>query len=517
MSGLRVANVAYDAVGEYTSIQYPLVGNLIDVAVAGDGTMHYTEDGVPETISLFSIQTGTHELFLGESSAGVVSDANIVSANISYVDGIMEQDNDYPYMLSTHFIPDNNVLDSFRLGIGTISGVTSFPIPSGAVISDKDDGVDILLPQSFSSEWNLASGSVVTMQYYIAAQDRFGRPYSTHSISIPNSVGKPNITDNRVMNIPYQYLYVPVTSGAVCYAPEEYYPVSISGDLYFCLGSGKGETIDSTVIIASEGTLFARGKYTAGPLNDFYYGSIGEPVTVVSGSGSLYHCATSYPYIKGTLKIFNGKYIVSAVDEYPTDDPTDPSVGILSLADKTRFTVSGDFDTWDLTAGYIPIDNTDVSPYINTNIAQHNAVERFTGTQRASITLSRYPYIDAHIIQSDSFASSDGVFSLLYKYSITYEPVVVYVNGIKARNITDYENGGTPVFSEKIRETDYQYYVRNGNELVFNEELVGNIMVYYYVLSDNLQAKITMMRSNIIRDDLSPEMFNYTLLTNILR
>ena len=219
--------------------------------------------------------------------------------------------------------------------------------------------------------------------------------------------------------------------------------------------------------------------------------------------------------MKGTLKAFCDGKMISELTECDVDVYGD----VLTDEEKTEFTLPSTYDSGGVTMCYIPIDPTAATDNISSNIAQYNATEKFTKTKDMKLILSRYPHLDCDIISSNRFDFADGAFFLKWKYSVVYEPIAIYVNGIKARNITKYREDRTskPTFTPSYRDDDYQYYVENGNVVVFNKSLLGTILVYYYKTVDAVQIGVEMYRSNYNRDDMSPEIYSYTLLANIQR
>ena len=62
----------------------------------------------------------------------------------------------------------------------------------------------------------------------------------------------------------------------------------------------------------------------------------------------------------------------------------------------------------------------------------------------------------------------------------------------------------------------YMYYYKN-KKLIFNKEITGNITIQYYSISDSLRFNIQMIRSDYIRDDLTPELYNFTAMANVIK
>ena len=522
---LAAYNVNYETYGSFESRTTSLRGNLSSVSLAFDGNLWYISDsGSYDTACLFSIMTAEREVYVGVpvGSQNEIVDAVVIEENRKFEQGTMVQSPTHLYRISTHFIPDDDYIDQLELyadgEILSLPEVSS----SGIIINKQDYGVEIELPTEFALDNDIYDGSVVTMKYILADTDRFGRNYDIESVDILSVLGKPNISDNTSADIFSQYIYTverdedEVVVASRSYDNTEYSPVIVSGELYFCVYDGKGETISGDVVNIS-GKKYVRESSVVGPFDDFYYGSIREePVLVQSGvvSGSVEYNIfnTDKQYVKDTIKVFRDGYYTTGVEEYSTD--TD--LVILAGDEKKLFMVPSEAGT-DVLVSYIPIDRTVTSKYIDTNIAQFNKTERHTRTTDKKIALERFPFIDRSIVASPHFDFAGGLFSFKYKYSVVYEPMVVYVNGVKAINMTEYRSGKKPVFQAKKRATDYRYYVEAGNTVVFNEDIIGNIVIYYYVLSDSFSTKVSMYKSNYLKTDISPELYNYTILANVQR
>jgi hypothetical protein len=522
---LKAQNVVYSVYGNYESDTTSLRGNLSSVSLAFSGNLwHVSDSGAYDTTALFSIATAEREVFMGVplGTNNEIIDAVVVEENRKFEQGVMIPVDTHMYKIETHFVPDDNYLDDLeiyadgeKLDLPDIS-------PLGLVINKKDYGTEIEVPTEFALNNNIYDGSVVTMRYILSDTDRFGRAYDVESVDILYVLGKPNISDNTSADIFSQYIYTverdedEVVTASRSYEPTEYSPILISGELYYCVYSGKGETISGDVIeIGSK--MYVKDSSVVGPFDSFYYGSIREEPTfvesgVVVGSGICNRFETDAQYVKGTLKAFEEGYYIPGVTEYETDTPA-----VVLVGDEKKEILVPSGASTDIRVSYIPIDKTATSKYINTNIAQFNMTERYTKTQDKKVQLTRYPFIDRSIITSHGFDFSGGIFSLKYKYSIIYEPLVVYVNGVKAINMTEYRTGEKPKFPDKKRATDYRYYVEAGKTVVFNDDVTGNIVIYYYILSDSFSTRISMFRSNYFRDDVSPELYNYTILANVQR
>ena len=519
--GLEVQNVAYANYGEYLDVVRPMNGVLHSVSFTQ--TDNYSDivdvlgSGTVDMCSILSITAGENSIYLGTTNDnGDVIDGSVVEANLEYNSGALTRSTTIPYKFKTHFLPTSE-FDNFTM----YTDGRAFSIPNDADTEIDTYTATIKLPADFSEAYNLQEGSVVTMTYTPPEEDCFGQRYRVYEANIGDIIGRPNLAVNEVFSIVDQYIHVIASGENISYAEDEYVKVLLSGEVYYQLEINKGFDVDGETIFENEGYYYVSPSVLSGPFHNFYYGSLKEePLFVESGElyGFFYAVySVEESYVKGTLSLFSyDKLVTSGLLEY--DNDTYGSIG--SDEDKKLFVISDpDYDSGGLTVCYIPVYSEATTDYIAANIAQYNATEKFLKTVDTKLVLSKYPHLDHSILTSDMFDFSNGMFYLKSKYSVVYEPITVYVNGIKAVNITEYQTdiNTIPTFRKSYRDDDYQYYVENGNTLVFNKDVAGSIMVYYYKSVDSIQTGVEMYRSNYSRDDLSPEIYNYTILANIQR
>ena len=521
LCNLKVSNVTYSHFGDYLGSNRSVRGNLHSVSFTHDGDITRSDgESSIDYCALFSVQCGGKTIYIGYSDdEDRAIDAAVIQANYEYVEGAMVKHSTHPYKFETHFRPTDTLTGFEMFSDGYI-----YTLPSDVQIEMGSTSAVVKLPEIFCLENNLLEGTILTMHYDLASYDEIGRPYSVSQVRIADRIGRPNIAVNEAAYVRHNYLYLPALSGEnwLSYAPElseispaEWDTVTISGEIFYHVTSDKGVEIDGQKVITEGGNIYAHESIVSGPFDDFYYGSLREEPTFVMTSGIVHIMETDVPYIKGTLKGFVGDKIISHLTECDVD-----TVGnVLTNDEKRRFIIPNSYDVSSVRICYVPIDPTATTSTLASNIASYNETEQFAQTKEGKITLSAYPFNDYDIISSTAWAFRDGVFYLKWKYSVTYEPVVVFVNGAKALNITEYRKGGDtrPQFRKSFRPDDYQFYIENGNTLVFNQDVTGTILVYYYRFTDQVRDQIEMFRSNYGHDDATPEIYNYTILANIQR
>ena len=529
---LKTLNVSYAQYGEYQGREEKLRGNLSSARITYNGEVD-SLSGVINTAILFSvILPGNREVFLGEGiTVGgdtTIHDVTTIRENMVISGGTQSVDPNYPYKFKTHFMPA--LTDGVPNITMYVDGADVSITPLITEVSWDGNMAEIRLDANTCNANDLYDGKIATLEYTVPYLDRHGRVYSVDEVDIIKTLGKPNIKDNTACELGDRYLYHMSGSTYISYAPDEWYACYIDGiedTVYYAVGTGKsismpvtsGELTGSEVAIRIGSGVFLHENVVIPPYDDFYYGAINDTAVYQSShihvdGKDYYTFRTSLQYVKGTIKPYVNGSFTSEFEEYTTDTPT-----VVQTAEmkRTIYVYVPNIGSDTVTCSYIPLDTVSDSEFAESNVAQFTNTERFTETVDKKLNLSRYVYHDNTIIRSPNFALNRGVFFLKRKYSVVYEPIAVYVNGVKATNVHDYETGGTPSFKDKVRTTDYQYYFEDGNTLVFNEDLKGSIIVYYYSLSDAFIPMVRLYRSNSFRDDQTPELYNYTILANIQR
>ena len=118
------------------------------------------------------------------------------------------------------------------------------------------------------------------------------------------------------------------------------------------------------------------------------------------------------------------------------------------------------------------------------------------------------------------YAIGVGVKSDRYKYAlnnVTYEPIVVDVAGIKAKNITNYETLVHPAFSVGAANNSEVEYIHAGNKIYFNQNLQGKeIRVNYNWLTEYVAVEGILRFNGTSNPDLSPKVNEIRVFINNL-
>lgn len=177
-----------------------------------------------------------------------------------------------------------------------------------------------------------------------------------------------------------------------------------------------------------------------------------------------------FPISTGSIAINSGSTTITL---------TKDSVGDLDFSDVT---FSGDIRIWIQNTNEILSVDID-SPSAPTSTVAY-LQDLYTGS---SITSSRF--ILGRAVELDG-----TVFGLNIGF---YEPISVFVNGIKAKNMTDYFSRQHPALTpiDQTKEKNYQF-IQAGKNLYFNGPIEGKITVQYNWLAQYLKL-IATLRCNI--------------------
>ena len=533
---LKVSNVTYNPTGYYTTGDYDVNGNVMNLSFNYEGIPVVIDNEQMIAAALFYTELANNRFYMGVLNEDQkVYDISTFEANLVYdLNGELVLNTDYPIKFYTNFLPATNYfggLNNFKIHFDDNQIALNF------VNSDTDLSVyncTVYLKDSVVKQYNLNEGVTVVTEYYTEDEDCYGNPYSPSEVDVVARIGKPNLVNHRILPVENSYLYVNTTiSGEtyeIGYSEEQYGRVALSGDLYYSIGIGKGEITDfpRIVNVTKEGVSnkYVRYSSCSCPIDNVYAAIMNEPLisgdifgTSVQDGKTYLKYRVDHPYMKSTIKVYEGSVPVKEMIEYRDDIYGN----IVPLSDetvdkKTVYLLSGDYA--DLKAHYVPIGTSYTGMDIQSNIASHNITETFGNIPAKGVKLGRYPYLDMDIVNSESFSVKDGVFTYQPLFSIIYEPLAVYVNGNKAKNITRYRSTDPEIdkrLAEISREDEYMYYLTEDGIIIPSKEMTGNITIQYYSLSDSLRAGIQMSKSNLYRDDLTPELYDFTILANVKR
>jgi hypothetical protein len=166
-------------------------------------------------------------------------------------------------------------------------------------------------------------------------------------------------------------------------------------------------------------------------------------------------------------------------------------------------------------AYFVKIEDTDIQPvqYIN---SKGETGEFFaTVDENNTVTLEHTPYVFRSQIfsyQSDTerYMQDESQF----RADSLYYPVIVRVNGVEYKNITDYANG-TYDKDRLQRENEGRCFAQIGNKIYFPIPAFGqelkNITVDYYYLTTDIRLKAILRRNSAGYESITPSLYNYSI------
>jgi hypothetical protein len=383
-------------------------------------------------------------------------------------------------------------------------------------------GADIAFGITMSGSVNLNFGDTVIVEYTAPELDTAGKELNIYEIDIDEVLGNPAIINTKLNK--GEPLYAIVTMNDSSYVsyriPDEIHKIKkpaedgdLTEDFTYNIVSGLTKVSESNLPSGwASGTI--SGDYIVPSesvkitTKTIYNGVLNEEIDIISGATTF---NTQTDYLHGSLHVSSqGKPIFT--NEYNLDTEATKN-------DKTYFDTSGVSYVDKLNVSYIPVDPTSIET--ESNISAHNYSEVFQGTDDdASITLPFNPHLDINIIGNSGqpgseWISSRGTFVNKFDEEVTYQPIVVTIEGKKVENLTDYFTGVIPTFNlYRDVEKNYQYYVV-GNKVVFNTNIKGRLInVSFYKQNDKFKLVSKLYRTNRKIDDITPEVYGYAIYIN---
>ena len=539
-----------------THIGYAMYGTPDRISVVASDT-------ILDACSVLSVAIDDVPYYLGTSSSGYINDGNAVEREHG------------KYKLRTHFTgksgSSSHEFDNWQF---FYDGAKITPTISDFTFGDR---VTIVLEESWCNERNIYAGSIITMRYPVISEYEDGTSYLPHILDISRVFGIPTRTHQNLHATESSSIYLKqrVTTVLIwetsneakshTYAVGDY--LEYLGNIYRCveahtinnvngaetldthrskwIATGNYEYIlipdteysysrtgDMTVVgvtksrIATADTIVGMQSISSAtkyyideseivmPVTDFFYGSIDEPVMAYCGTQSIdgttyytYRLPTSYQ--RDTLTVYVDGVAVSTVRQYDIETGT-------TIVDKSLFWLTSNIGVSTLCASYIPLYNEYLSEYMNSTIAKPNESAKYELKRSSSIKLTKAAYLDWGIINSYEFETTGGVYYLKRNYSTIYEPIIVYVNGKKAVDVTDYTTGNPKIFSADTAET-IEFYYDGVSRIIFNVPITGSVLIYFYTGKDRFIPQIEMFKSNYASNEYTPEIANYAIYVNTQR
>ncbi len=200
-----------------------------------------------------------------------------------------------------------------------------------------------------------------------------------------------------------------------------------------------------------------------------------------------------------------------------------------NTGDYGEVTMTGDFSrTAIYTVSYVP--ETGAMSILLPTILDSTALrvpETFDGTDEDSHISTHYiPYIEYEVVNDTArFAKreDESVYEYLlaaqheadgitYDSGDVYEPMKIFVNNVKAKNITDYEGGTQPAFTRDDRDSGIFQYFHVGSEVYFSETVPDKqITLEYNWMVQYVQVHATLKCFKQAGVDITPSVDRFTV------
>ena len=523
LNSIEINYHEYLSSGKYEGETYKADGNIIEIQLDDLNKIDVEQDtGILNTVINHDLRIEGNEYPIAQiDNDGYINEGTLIKVD----------DNNIKYTWSRFLIDTTE--DFF------ISYNGELLLPSEYIISDPQNGIHLITLNTNKVIIN----DVIGLRYKPPITNIDGTLYYPNVFNSIKQIGMPNLIiadgnsflseDIYVFPItptpPTPGPYSPDKSNPILYEDGKYRLVELDGIQYIEIANSDLKTAaadyDYTVISSEDihtlpDAVYIPLEYVSLPQRGFYFGGFREDFTVQTSGGDKYIDITdgslsvnddTSGYKRGCILIEKNGNSVTNITSYGIDISGD-------IKNKQRLFINDPFiNVGDIIqASYIPINTGYVNQKIN--IRNNNIIENFNGSnQDNTVFINNVPFIDQKIISDQSFWNySNGIFNLKDNVSIVYEPIKVTIDNFKAINRTEYFTGDNPILetTENIRETEYLVV---GNKIIFNRTIGENelIRVEYYELAGEITIINTLYRIDGTAVEITPELYNYTILANI--
>ena len=384
----------------------------------------------------------------------------------------------------------------------------------------------LYIPRSVVDETvDIVEGVPIAFRYTIPSMTPSGKLYNPEILDVESVIGNITIDDKCKSYISDHSIYIPINSGEVSVVrieEDSYRPATLNGVNGYLVVDTKGCTFPNAQVVGE--SVFVPESGTVGPFFGCYRAIVGEAVSLSFGGYdnqyALYTGIVEYPYVRDSLHVhING--IPATVSEYAPD----VSGELVTDNERKEFTVMvevayltavGDIAT--ATATYIPIPAD--APALST-IRPHNTHDEFTLSSESSVTLRLPVYVDPDIVAGtgdgkEFSVTSANVFFLKRDFSVTYEPIIVYANGIKCRDASDYMGSGQKDSSYSPTIPSFMVDPTCRSRIIFDRPITGSVKIDYYSTPVALSGGFMFFHTNPQRESESPSLQWYDVLVDTL-
>lgn len=182
-----------------------------------------------------------------------------------------------------------------------------------------------------------------------------------------------------------------------------------------------------------------------------------------------------------------------------------------------------DGETWGFASTTLTSDITDSTTSIDVSSTTGFAVtgtiqigsEKITYDNSVSLSSNSFDNCVRGVSGTQAAAASSGSLVISNENTV-YKPLRVLVDGVEARNQTDYIRGEHPALELKSGSTLSYSYIHSGKNIYFNGDIEESrtIEVYYRVLGDYLRVLATMEQTVSTNRTTTPSVSEIIVLTN---
>lgn len=510
LSTLIVEDTSYQVYGLHESVSELVDANPTRVSMLFDENVSASSD--PDFVTLgYITYAGKRHPIVPLGSGSEIADAIIVP---------YQEDPDN-YVFPLNFLVDTGFALTVRCG-GVSETIPANEL-SQYVYTDSDHSV-LVIPRERLESVTITNGVPTAFFYHVPTITLWGERYNPEVLDIVNVAGGVTMDMACRQELHEHPLYVHIASGEcswLCVPERSYAPVESGYVVYDTCGLSElsvFEPIGDYAIVSADDTW--------GPFSGCYKAIVNEAVTLVpvaSGEGYV-ECEyqTEYPYVRGSVKVLVDNTPV-LVEEYPYDYLKEGVPVVCSDEERSQLTLYIETGVYEriqastmVRASYIPLGAEGDQAAIST-IRTPNAREIQQIENAQSITLQSPVFVDSAIVRAVSTGefglTESGVFYLRRGFDVVYEPITIFANGVKCRNVTDFlGTGKSPSLLPSI--PSFWLDSTNKRRIMFDRPLTGSLRIEYYTVPVSVTGGFMFFHTNPQRESESPWLQWYDVLVD---
>lgn len=217
---LKIGLAYYNNYGQYQDKTEYSDGFIRNCKFLSNGIKDISNEGIYDSITLYSIQLNGIELYFNDTISGDVTDGNVVEENRILENGVyIIKDITEPLTITGHFLIDKAKLTDIQIHyngeiIEPFTHTSYIKTPS-YYFKFTDNEFSFIITKALAEEFGIFNSSIIILKYPVMENDIYGNDYKTNDIDILNRLGLPTRINKYLCNISSNYMYTkePIKTG----------------------------------------------------------------------------------------------------------------------------------------------------------------------------------------------------------------------------------------------------------------------------------------------------------------